>query len=79
MKNLKFSLSNIEGKLTRQQMRNILGGSGPGSRVTCDTSVNENSCINGRKCFGNGRYICCLSGPDLNGDACAAAVERVLG
>ena len=53
MKNQKFSLSDIEGKLTRQQMRNILGGSGPGElggkpakscRTTADCSSGETCC-----------------------------------
>ena len=60
MKNVKFSLSNIEGKLSRVEMQQILGGCG-GGNLACDTSENaKRDCPSGRKCIIDGSFYCCL-------------------
>ena len=61
MKNVKFSLSNIEGKLSRVEMKQILGGCSSGGG--CDRSVSEGTCASrgaGLKCKIDGSYYCCL-------------------
>ena len=64
MKNVKFSLSSIEGKLSRVEMQQILGGCGGGRYTNCDYSIPYDSCPNGRKVFRSEakreNYICCL-------------------
>jgi len=47
MKELKFSINDIKSKLTRSQMRDILGGSGDGGWKSCKNSLD---CSNGYKC-----------------------------
>lgn len=78
MKNFKLSLSDIEGKLTRQQMRKILGGCGSGGHITCNTEIPETNCPDGYRCYGSS-YVCCLSSKDPHGNVCAEAVEKSLG
>ena len=55
MKNVKFSLSSIEGKLSRVEMQQILGGSGGRRYSGCDYSKTEASCTNGRRVYVDGK------------------------
>ena len=63
MKNVKFSLSSIEGKLSRVEMQQILGGCGGHRYSGCDYSKSEASCPNGRRVYVNGKYECCAPYP----------------
>ena len=61
MKKLKFSLSNIEGKLSRLEMKQILGGSGdtrPYERCGC-RYIPITECPDGFRFFTDGGYECC--------------------
>lgn len=60
MKNVKFSLSNIEGKLSRVEMQQVVGGSGSSSS-DCDSSIPETSCACSKKGYRNGNYVCCFN------------------
>ena len=64
MKNVKFSHSSIEGKLSRVEMQQILGGCGGAQYTMCDLSIPYHRCPNGRKVFrGEAKienYIGCL-------------------
>ena len=62
MKNVKFSLSSIEGKLSRVEMKQILGGSAVMPRNDCDKSIPEYRCQIFRRCYEIGRYIGCKRG-----------------
>ena len=61
MKKIKFNLSNIEGKLSRVEMQQIVGGSG--YSFYCDRSIPEASCRSSRKGIRSwdGVYICCYN------------------
>ena len=62
MKKIKFNLSNIEGKLSRVEMQQILGGCG-GSRSDCDSSIPKERCACSRRGYRNGdpsNYVCCF-------------------
>ena len=68
MKNVKFSLSNIEGKLSRVEMKQILGGSGGSSDCpyfNCNCNISHDNCSQGRRVYrGEAKmenYICCLN------------------
>ena len=58
MKTKKMSLANIQGKLSRTEMKNIMAGSGGDS---CPTDCNSN-CIGTCRCHGyNSGYAYCDS------------------
>ena len=62
MKKLKFSLSNIEGKLSRLEMKQILGGSGdsrPYEKCGCNYNIKMEDCDDGFRAYRNGGYECC--------------------
>ena len=47
MKNVKMSLANIQGKLSRKEMRNIMAGSGYGDACAtkkCKTTTGTSDC-----------------------------------
>ncbi|GGB11610.1 hypothetical protein [Puia dinghuensis] len=50
MKTVKLSLANIQGKLTREEMKNIMAGSG----ANCRTSGQYCYCSNGIGTCGSG-------------------------
>ena len=60
MKNVKFSLSNIEGKLSRVEMQQIVGGSG-GSSSDCDPNISESGCPSSKRVYNSNthQYFCC--------------------
>ena len=59
MKKIKFNLSNIEGKLSRVEMQQILGGSGWRNEI--DTTVPEYLCKSSRRVYNSntGQYYGC--------------------
>ena len=48
MKTEKMSLANIQGKLSRTEMRTVMAGSGSGGGSTCDATDKITAC-NGKK------------------------------
>lgn len=59
MKTKKMSLANIQGKLSRAEMKNIMAGSGSDNcPTTCTSSCSSaNNC---RCCWGNGSNQYCV-------------------
>jgi len=60
MKTLKMSLENIQGKMSRLEMKNIMAGSS-GFAGTCDYSCasEPNSCNGGCSCHGSAPWRYC--------------------
>ncbi len=57
MKTTKMSLANIQGKLSRAEMKNIMAGSGGGS-IPCETTAD---------CLPHGQNCVCLTGMHICG------------
>lgn len=51
MKTVKMNLANLQGKLSRKEMRNIMAGSGGGGPC-------RYSCTSDSDCGGGGEYSC---------------------
>ena len=45
MKTTKMSLANIQGKLSRSEMKNIMAGSGSGCYTGDDCSLKQSACV----------------------------------
>lgn len=54
MKTKKMSLANIQGKLSRTEMKNIMAGSGSGCGGSCDYGSTKGTC----KVASNGGCYC---------------------
>lgn len=52
----KINLEGIASKMSRDQMKNVLGGSGSGKRCSCDKNVAAG------QCNGPGKYTCTVNG-----------------
>lgn len=63
MKTKKMSLANIQGKLSRTEMKNIMAGSGPGYYKCCWTGTSDcSSCVYsyaGAPCTGGATLTSC--------------------
>jgi len=63
MQTTKLSLANIQGKLSRAEMKNIMAGSGKSLGCGCesdaDCSAGASICSNSLTCYGCDRSGCC--------------------
>ena len=65
MKKIKFNLSNIEGKLSKVEMKQILGGCcrGKSGFFALYPRVSEKCCPDRERVYHNGKYIGCNVSP----------------
>ena len=65
MKNVKMSLANIQGKLSRKELKNIMAGSGDANGTYCQLGTAAKVyCYNGGGCnAANANGVCCTTSP----------------